>query len=132
MKSLLRIVTFSLLSLPAFAASGTPLQQQSSAARASAPNPFAGDERARRAGAKLYRNECAACHGAYREGYGKALPLTSAEVQNAAPGALFVVLTNGSLRRGMPSFASLPEPERWQIVEYLKSCSTGCENGSRP
>jgi hypothetical protein len=31
------------------------------------------------------------------------------------------VLTNGSLRGGMPSFASLPEPERWQIVEYLKS-----------
>jgi mono/diheme cytochrome c family protein len=116
-----KFLTCILLSLPAFASNGTPLQQQSSAPRAAASNPFAGNERARRAGAKLYRNECAACHGENREGYGKALPLTSTEVRNAAPGALFVVLTNGSLRRGMPSFASLPEPERWQIVEYLKS-----------
>ena len=117
----MKLLALIFLSLPAFAAQGTPLQQQSSDPRAAASNPFAGSERARRAGAKLYRNECQACHGANREGYGKALPLTSAEVQNAAPGALFVVLTNGSLRGGMPSFASLPEPQRWQIVEYLKS-----------
>jgi mono/diheme cytochrome c family protein len=117
----LRVAVLSLLSLPAFAAHGTPLQQQSSEPRAATPSPFAGSERARRAGAKLYRNECAVCHGANREGYGKALPLTSAEVRNAPSGALFVVLTNGSLRDGMPSFASLPERERWQIVEYLKS-----------
>jgi mono/diheme cytochrome c family protein len=120
-KLLALILLVCIIALPAFAANGTPLEQQSSSPRASAPNPFAGNERARRAGAKLYRNECAACHGENLEGYGKALPLTSAEVQNAAPGALFVVLTNGSLRGGMPSFASLPEPRRWQIVEYLKS-----------
>jgi len=31
------------------------------------------------------------------------------------------VLRNGSLRHGMPSFAHLPEQQRWQIVTYLKS-----------
>jgi mono/diheme cytochrome c family protein len=30
-------------------------------------NPFKGDERAERAGAKLYSRECASCHGTNRE-----------------------------------------------------------------
>jgi cytochrome c oxidase cbb3-type subunit 2 len=83
-------------------------------------NPFEDDERARRAGAKLFARECAACHGTNREGHGKAPPLNRPEVQQAAPGALFWVLQNGSLHRGMPSFAHLPEPQRWQIVTFLR------------
>ena len=82
-------------------------------------NPLEGSERARRAGAKLYVRECAACHGLDRQGLGKAPPLDRAEISHAAPGALFWVLRNGSLRRGMPSFAHLPEPQRWQIIAFL-------------
>ena len=84
-------------------------------------NPLEGDEKARQAGAKLFARECAECHGSHREGVGSAPPLGRVEVYHAPPGALFWVLRNGSLRRGMPSFAHLPEPQRWQIVTYLRA-----------
>jgi mono/diheme cytochrome c family protein len=119
MKSRLPGAGLFLLALSAFAADRTPVQQAPAEAAAFS-SPFAGSERARKAGAKLYERECATCHGANGEGSGKALPLHSLEVDASAPGRLFWVLTNGSLRRGMPSFASLPARERWQIVEYLK------------
>ena len=73
------------------------------------------------AGAKLYARECAACHGSNLEGIGKAPPLNQAEVYDAPPGVLFWILRNGSLRRGMPSFAHLPEPQRWQIINFIRS-----------
>jgi len=43
------------------------------------------------------------------------------EVQQATPGTLFWILTNGVVRRGMPVWSKLPEPERWQIVTFLQS-----------
>lgn len=84
-------------------------------------NPYEGQQDAQIAGAKLYQRECAACHGAAALGVGKALPLASPVVRDAPPGALFWVLRNGSIWRGMPSFSHLPEQQRWQIVTYLKS-----------
>ena len=90
---------------------------------ASSGNPLEGSETARRAGAKLYARECAACHGANREGTSKAPPLSLAEVCEAPPGVLFWILRNGSLHRGMPSFAHLPEPQRWQIITFLRAQS---------
>jgi mono/diheme cytochrome c family protein len=84
-------------------------------------NPYEGQEQARQAGAKLYQRECASCHGANASGLGKALPLTLPEVRQASPGAIFWVLRNGSIYRGMPSFSHLPEEQRWQIVTYVKS-----------
>ena len=85
-------------------------------------NPLDGNERARRAGAKLFARECASCHGENGVGgLGKAPPLRQNEVYRAAPGALFWVLRNGSLNRGMPSFAHLPEPQRWQIITWLQA-----------
>jgi mono/diheme cytochrome c family protein len=83
-------------------------------------NPLERNEQARRAGSKLYARECAACHGPNREGRGKAPPLNRAEVYQAPSGTLFWVLRNGSLHRGMPSFAHLPEPQRWQIINFLR------------
>lgn len=83
-------------------------------------NPFEGDKQAERAGAKLYGRECAACHGLNREGRDGTPPLNQPEVLEAPPGALFWVLRNGSIRRGMPSFAHLPEAQRWQIVTFLR------------
>lgn len=78
-------------------------------------------ERAGKAGQKLFQSECAACHGESAVGTRIAPPLTSQRLQQTPPGAIFWVLRNGSLRRGMPSFAHLPEQQRWQIVTYLKT-----------
>ena len=83
-------------------------------------NPLGRDFQAARAGAKLYARECAACHGADREGRREAPPLKRPDVQQAAPGDLFWVLRNGSPHRNMPSFAHLPELQRWQIVTFLQ------------
>jgi len=102
-------------------ASAMDLVQLAPQRAAAITNPLASDEQARRAGAKLYSRECASCHGRKREGLGKAPPLDRADVYDASPGALFWVLRNGSLYRGMPSFAHLPEPQRWQIITFLKS-----------
>jgi mono/diheme cytochrome c family protein len=101
-------------------AAGDLLQRVPSSAAAHS-NPFAGNKQHLRAGAKLFRQECASCHGREATGIGKAPPLASPQVRRAEPGKLFWILRNGSLRRGMPSFAHLPEEERWQIVTYLKS-----------
>jgi len=97
------------------------LVQQAPPKTATISNPLEDNVDARRAGAKLYAKECASCHGQRRSGLGKAPPLDRPDVYNASPGALFWVLRNGSLRRGMPSFAHLPEAQRWQIVTYLRA-----------
>ena len=104
----------------AWAQNGGLLQRVPSGAAAKS-SPFDDDDRARRAGAKLFARECAACHGEDAEGTRRAPALKREDIRQAAPGTLFWVLRNGSLRRGMPSFAHLPEQQRWQIVTFLKS-----------
>lgn len=98
-----------------------PLEQAPprEAARA---NPYQQEERARKAGEKLFRQECAACHGLSAEGTRIAPALVgSPAMRKASPGSIEWVLRNGSSSRGMPSFAHLPVQRRWQIVTYLKS-----------
>jgi len=73
------------------------------------------------AGHKLFERECSGCHGKQAQGSAWAPALASPVVKQAPAGAIFWVLRNGSLRSGMPSFAHLPEPQRWQIVTYLKN-----------
>ena len=84
-------------------------------------NPFAGQADAVSAGSKLFAEHCAKCHGSDALGRGKRPSLRSKEVQQASDGQIFWFLRNGNLRRGMPSWSSLPEPSRWQIIVYLKS-----------
>lgn len=84
-------------------------------------NPFERDPDALRAGAKLFEMHCAECHGELAEGGRKAPSLRQPDVQRASAGALFWLLTNGVVRRGMPVWSKLPEPERWQLVSYIKS-----------
>jgi len=84
-------------------------------------NPFEGDPDAVAAGRNLFEQHCEECHGAGAEGGKKGPNLRAPEVQEAPPGAIFWILTNGVVRRGMPVWSKLPEPQRWQLVTYLKS-----------
>jgi len=112
--------TVFLLALLAAATWSETLAGRAPASAKEKANPLAADAEAALAGAKLYRRECTACHGPAREGRGKNPPLTTPWITKAPPGALSWVLRNGSLRHGMPSFAHLPEAERWQIVTFLQ------------
>ena|SRR5437762_12632181 len=83
-------------------------------------NPFDSASNAVAAGAKLFRQNCASCHGDEGTGRDKHPNLHSDRIRNATPGELEWLLNNGSLRNGMPSWSRLPEPQRWQIVSFLK------------
>ncbi|MGA2355947.1 MAG: c-type cytochrome [Terriglobales bacterium] len=84
-------------------------------------NPFEGDAQAVAAGGKLFEQHCAECHGEKAGGTRHGVSLLRDEVQNATPGTLFWILTNGVVRQGMPVWSKLPEPERWQLVTFLQS-----------
>jgi mono/diheme cytochrome c family protein len=84
-------------------------------------NPMEHDPEAVAAGANLFDQHCAECHGATAEGGRKGPSLLAPQVQQATPGTLFWILTNGVVRRGMPVWSKLPEPQRWQLVSYIKS-----------
>lgn len=84
-------------------------------------NPLAADPQAAAAGAKLFQQHCAQCHGRDAGGRSGKPALRTHRVRLATPGELEWLLTNGSLRHGMPSWSRLPEPQRWQIVSYLKT-----------
>ncbi|MGB9235341.1 MAG: c-type cytochrome [Terriglobales bacterium] len=86
-------------------------------------NPFAGNPREIAAGGKLFEQHCAECHGPKGGGTRHGASLLRTEVQQAPPGALFWILTNGVVRRGMPVWSKLPEQQRWQIVTFLESLS---------
>ncbi len=84
-------------------------------------NPYEGQEEAVKAGNKLYLRYCSSCHGEDANGIGRNPSLHSPTVANASPGALFWLLRNGSLRRGMPSWSNLPPEQRWQLVTWMKT-----------
>jgi cytochrome c oxidase cbb3-type subunit 2 len=84
-------------------------------------NPFEKDPEAIAAGGNLYAQHCADCHGSKAEGRKRGPSLLVSDVQNAESGAIFWILTNGVVRRGMPVWSKLPEPQRWQLVRFLKS-----------
>jgi mono/diheme cytochrome c family protein len=70
---------------------------------------------------------CVACHGASGRGDGvasaalqpKPLDWSSPAVQRDTDGELFWKITNG--RWAMPAWKQLPETERWQIVNYIRT-----------
>jgi mono/diheme cytochrome c family protein len=84
-------------------------------------NPYAGHPEAALAGKNLFTRHCAQCHGNEARGRDKAPSLRSSVVQEAAPGALFWFLKNGSLKEGMPAWSRLPDQQIWQLVSYLRT-----------
>ena len=85
-------------------------------------NPYTGDADAIAGGKKLFEGNCAKCHGNDALGIGKRPSLRSERIQKeATEGDIFWLLKNGNLGKGMPTWSTIPEPSRWQIVAYLKS-----------
>jgi mono/diheme cytochrome c family protein len=84
-------------------------------------NPLEKDPDAVAAGRNLFEQHCTECHGDLGQGGRKGPSLMVEEVQNAGPGTIFWILTNGVIWRGMPVWSKLPEPQRWQLVSYIKS-----------
>jgi len=77
---------------------------------------------------KLVDTNCVTCHGASGHGDGPAaaaLPppkpanWTSDAVQKQSDGEIFWKITNG--RGAMPPWKHLPEKERWEIVNYIRT-----------
>ena len=98
-------------------------------------NPLEHDPGAIAAGAKLYGLHCAECHGQTGEGgqrSKKGPSLRADEVQQSSAGTLFWVLSNGVVRRGMPVWSKLPEPQRWQLVSFIKSLNAAAKPASAP
>jgi len=85
------------------------------------PNPLQSDPDAVAAGCILFEQHCAECHGKFAAGSREAPSLLAPEVQSTTPGTLFWLLTNGVVRKKMPVWSKLPEPQRWQLVRYIKS-----------
>jgi glucose/arabinose dehydrogenase len=91
------------------------------AAASSVANPYHGQAAAAHAGGQLYGTYCASCHGGTGQGSGNIPALRQGAAQQATEGAVFWFITKGSPANGMPSWASLSEQQRWQIVTYVKT-----------
>jgi mono/diheme cytochrome c family protein len=85
-------------------------------------NPYSGHTDAVEAGKYIFEEHCSKCHGANAEGVKKHPSLRTPRVQQeASAGDLHWLLVNGNMKKGMPSWAKLPDPQLWQLVSYLKS-----------
>jgi len=85
-------------------------------------SPMAANPQAIQAGAELFRDHCLQCHKADAAGDGHKRPaLRSERLRNATDGDIEWFLRQGDLGRGMPSWSSLPQAQRWQIVAWLRS-----------
>ena len=82
-------------------------------------NPYAGQAAAVAAGKALYARNCLSCHGRTGKGTGNIPSLVDGKLKAVTAGEIFWFVTKGSTDDGMPSWAFLPEQDRWQIVTYV-------------
>jgi glucose/arabinose dehydrogenase/mono/diheme cytochrome c family protein len=81
-------------------------------------NPYEGQHPASVKAA--YHLRCARCHGENGEGSGNIPALATGPAQGASDGELFWYITKGDVNNGMPAWQSLPEQQRWQIINYVR------------
>jgi mono/diheme cytochrome c family protein len=85
-------------------------------------NPLGSNPDSVAAGALIYKDHCEQCHKSDAMGDGHKKPsLRTASVRSATDGDLAWFLRQGDLGHGMPSWSSLPEAQRWQLIAYLRS-----------
>ena len=58
--------------------------------------------------------------------------LRSTTILQASDGELFWYITKGDVNNGMPSWAALPEAQRWQVIAYLRSMKDGTVDAPPP
>jgi DMSO reductase family type II enzyme heme b subunit len=88
------------------------------------------------AGKAVYQLKCVGCHGEKGDGKGPAAELLVPQPRDFTSGIykirttagkapsdqdLFAVITDGMPGTSMPSWAVLPEKERWNLVAYIKA-----------
>jgi glucose/arabinose dehydrogenase len=108
------------LSVFALDADGNPKFHNAPDSARQLKNPYAGDDAAAQAGGPLYARYCLSCHGKTGKGTGNVPSLVDGKI-DATYGEVFWFITKGSKANGMPSWAQLPEKQRWKIVTYVMS-----------
>lgn len=93
-----------------------------------APNP---DD-----GKAIYAEKCAPCHGDKGLGDGPSASQLSVPVaaigdpvlaRQKSPAEWFKIVTQGDFQNFMPPFASLSDPQRWDVVAYVYTLSMGSD-----
>jgi mono/diheme cytochrome c family protein len=92
-------------------------------------NPVEADEASLTRGGELYTLHCQLCHGQTAEGNGPIAPflankpanLTSTVVQSKSDGSIFLTITNGINGKMPPLNENLTIPERWDVVNYIRT-----------
>jgi mono/diheme cytochrome c family protein len=120
------LLLFALAALPAAAQSPSPQGTDPSWTApekdAERKNPLASKPELAAGGQRVFNRTCASCHGdAEHRATSKAPDLASEAVQAQSDGAIFWKITNGNTKKAMPSWGSIPEPQRWQLVLYVRS-----------
>jgi len=115
------ILLFSLFASSAFLCAQSSSFHNAPADALTVKNPYAGQAQAVVAGKDIYTRNCGACHGIGGKGTGNVPPLARGKVQTTPAGAIFWYITRGDKDNGMPSWAGLPEQQRWQVISYIQS-----------
>lgn len=92
-------------------------------------NPTDPDEASLTRGAELFRINCQMCHGPTGLGTGPIAPflankpanLTSEIVQSKSDGSFFLTISNGITGRMPPLNENLTVPERWDVVNFVRT-----------
>ena len=88
------------------------------------------------AGAQIYAEKCAPCHGVDGLGNGEMadeLPFpppaigTADLARSSSPADWYAIITNGNIERRMPPFISLTDRQRWDVTAYLYALSSNPE-----
>jgi glucose/arabinose dehydrogenase len=95
-------------------------------------NPYAGQASSVQAGKTLYARNCLACHGRSGQGTGNVPSLVDGKLEGVAQGEVFWFITQGDKDSGMPSWAFLPEKDRWQIVSFVQTMGPGSTVSAAP
>jgi mono/diheme cytochrome c family protein len=92
-------------------------------------NPFAGNQQAVTAGARLYAQTCQSCHGA--AGAGERGPALNGRLaRGERDGEIFQNIRNGVPGTAMPAFGALSTDETWQLVVFIRSLTPAITGGA--